>query len=67
MEKTEIRAVIKYLHLKRMSALEILDDMLKALAAVSLHMQHVGSENSSMVGTVLKVTKGQDYLAQQQG
>ena len=56
MEKTEIRAVIN-LHLKRMSASEIHDDMLKALTAVSLYMQHVGSENLSLVGTVLKVTK----------
>ena len=50
MKKIEIRAVIKYLHLKGMSASEIHDDMLKALAAVSLHMQHVGSENSSVKG-----------------
>ena len=32
MEKTEIRAIIKYLHLKGMTALEIHDDMLRTLA-----------------------------------
>ena len=32
MEKTEIRAVIKYLHLKGMTASEIHDDMLRTLA-----------------------------------
>ena len=36
MEKTEIRAIIKYLHLKSMTALEIYDDMLRTLAESSL-------------------------------
>ena len=32
MEKTEIHAIIKYLHLKGMTASEIHDDMLETLA-----------------------------------
>ena len=32
MEKTEIRAIIKYLHLKGMTASEIRDDILETLA-----------------------------------
>ena len=36
MEKTEIRAIIKYLHLKGMTASEIQDNMLRTLAGSAL-------------------------------